>query len=318
MFELGYFLHYVSIALVSGLTSIGVGIGGGKASRAAIEALNIQPHAESEINKVFIIGMALVETAGILGIVMALLLLQGSDFSGLLLFQGIGKMGIAISLGITGMVIGIVSSYPAQEACYSVARQPFFSQKVLNLMLLTQSIIQTPLIFSFIISLIIKFQLNAIDSLADGIRLLASGFCIGIGSIGPGIGLARFARMAVRGIGINRKSYTRILPFTFISQAIIETPLIFAAIISFLLLTRNIPDTFIALASSFAAALCMGLGTFGPGVSSSRAATAACEQIAFHPEQTPILSRVSMIGQTLIDAAAIYALLIALLIIFLQ
>ena len=94
-------------------------------------------------------------------------------------------------------------------------------------MLITQSLIQTPVIFGLIVALLITASIGSVQTLVEGTQLLAAGICIGLGSIGPTIGLGRFTYQACYTAGINRSSYTKILPFTLISGAIIETPLIF-------------------------------------------------------------------------------------------
>ena len=103
-------------------------------------------------------------------------------------------------------------------------------------MLVTQSLLQGPMIFSFIIALIISYQSANATTLGDSLRLMASGLCIGLGSIGPSIGLAVFAQSACRGLGINPRAYTKILSFSIISQTIIETPIIFSFVIAMTLL----------------------------------------------------------------------------------
>lgn len=217
-------------------------------------------------------------------------------------------------------MVGIFSALPAQQAAFAIARQPFFSAKILNAMLLTQSIVQTPVIFSFLVALFIKAQLDSLTTLANGIRLLASGFCIGVGSIGPTLGLARFAKVANESISFNRDAYGTIMPFTFISQAIIETPIIFAVLISMILLLKPLkPDNeLLGALSCIATAFCAAFGTLGPGISSGKIASAACREIAMAPEHSSILSRTSILGQGVIDAAAMYALLVALIIIILR
>ena len=317
MIEYAQFLHFGTIALIIGINSFGVGIGEGLASLAAINAINIQPSARSDIGKAAILGMALVETAAIMGLLMAVILLLGTSSSNSL-YTGISELGIAIAVCFSGFVLGIVSSQPTQQACLAIARQPFFSQKIIRFMLITQSIIQTPIVFGLIIALFIKDQAIAATSLADSLRLLASGIAVGVGSIGPAIGLAQFAKTACHGIGINRDAYNKLLSFTFISEAIIETPLIFAMVTSLLLIVTKIPNgSLLTGIAMLAASLCIGIGTLGPGISSGKTASAACHQIALNPEIHSVLSKVSMFAQGLIDTAAIYALLIALALLFL-
>ena len=319
--DISSFLYYGSIFFIVGLTSLGTGIGGGKATVKTLDAINRAPTSYPEIFRAIIIGLALIETSAILGIVMALLLIVGQPLEAQEnIFIAISQWGIAFSLGITGCLVGILSALPAQEAAYAIARQPFFSSKILNTMLLTQSIIQTPVIFSFLIALFIKAQFGTVSTYANSIRLLASGLCMGLGSIGPTIGLARFAQVANRSISINRNAYSLLMPFTFISQAIIETPIIFAVLISIILLITPVKphNEFLGALACLATAFCIALGTLGPGIGSGKIASAACKEIALAPENNSLISRTSILGQGIIDAAAMYALLVALIIIVLR
>jgi F0F1-type ATP synthase membrane subunit c/vacuolar-type H+-ATPase subunit K len=308
------FAHYSAAALCVALTSLGTGIGEGMAGMAAVKAMDIQPSARSEIFRANILGMALIETAAILGVVISLLLIFGQQ--DLNPYANSASLGIAFAIAIPGLVAGIVSAFPAQQACLAIARQPFFSQKIMTLMLVTQSIIQTSVIFGFIVAILIKNQSPFINSFAESLRLIGSGFCSGFGSIGPVMGLAHFAQTACAGIGFNRNSYSKILPFTLMSQAIIETPLIFALLISLLLLSTTTQDNILIGIAMMAASLCIGIGTLGPGIGSGRTAAAACQQIARAPFNYSLFSRMSLLGQGLIDTSAIYALLISLILIY--
>ncbi|MDR3551334.1 MAG: ATP synthase F0 subunit C [Candidatus Babeliales bacterium] len=316
MIEYAQFFHYGTIAMSISATSVGVGIGEGIASHAAIEAMNIQPSAKNEISRTAIIGMALIETAAIMGITIATMLLldvneQQSPFA------GIAELGIAFSISFSGFVLGLVSALPARQAVFAIARQPFFSQKIFRFMLITQSIIQTPIIFGFIIAILIKNQAADATSIADSIRLIASGLCIGLGSVGPAIGLAHFAQQACTDIGINKHAYNKIFSFTFISEAVIETPIIFSLIISLLLISSKIhDDSMVQALAMLASAICIGFGTIGAGIASGATAAAACHQIALNPDQHSILTRTSMFAQGLIDTSAIYCLLISLILLF--
>jgi F-type H+-transporting ATPase subunit c len=315
MVEVAELLHYGAIALTIGITSIGVGIGEGLANSAAIKAIDIQPGARDEIAKFSIFGIALIETTAILGVTISLMLIMQARTFPISFAQGIAELGMACAICLSGFFIGLVSSYPASEACFAVARQPFSGHKILRFMLITQSIIQTPILFGFIIAVYINSLIPEIQTVHEGIKLLASGLCIGLGCIGPAIGLALFAKTACQSVGVNRDAYTKLFTFTFLSEAIIETPIIFALIISLLILTASVGETpYLSSIAFISAALCIGIGTINPGINSGKTASAACKQIALHPERYALLSRVSMLGQGIIDTLAVYALLIALLI----
>lgn len=311
MLELIEFLHYITIALAVGINGLSVGIGEGLATYSALQAMNNQPKAKSEIQTAAIMGMALIETAAIMGIAVSIMLLYGTPVEIKTLYFSLSEIGITLAICLTGAVIGIVSAWPAQTSCFAIARQPLQHKMIMRMMLITQSIIQTPIIFGFIIAMFIKAQAPFAASLGDSLRLIASGLCIGLGSIGPAIGLAAFAKTACASFGVNKQAYNKLLPFTFISQAIIETPVIFALVISLILASSVAPLNDIQGVALLATGLCMGLGTIGAGISSGKTAAAACKEIALEPQNYSLLSKTSMFAQGLIDTCAIYALLVA-------
>jgi len=317
MIEFAEWLHYGTIALSVAINSVGVGIGEGITSSAALHAINKQPQAKNEISRIAILGTALIETAAIMGVSISIILLIGTKNEILTPYAALAEVGIALAICLSGFVIGIVSALPAKEACLAVARQPFFGEKILRFMLITQSVIQTPIIFDFIIAMFIRNQALDAETFSHSLKLIAGGLCIGLGTIGPALGLGTFARTAVRGLGINRSAYTTLMTFMFISQAIIETPVVFALVTSLLILVSNVA-TPVAGIATLAAAICMGLGTIGPGSSSGKTAAAACHQIALNPEIYHKVANVSLFGQGLIDTCAIYAFLIAIIMVLFQ
>lgn len=302
------------------ITAISVGISQGLTNKAAFKAIDIQPEAQNPISRLALLCSALIETTAILGVFIGILLLlplMRTEFVADVYYADLAKIGIAIAMICTGLCVGIFSSWPAQEACYATARQPFHAQWIFNFTLIVLSVIQTPLILAFIVSIFIKSQANAIISLPEAFRLIGAGGAIGLGAIGPAFGLAHFARIACAGISKNRNSSNRVLTFTFISQAIIESPVIFAMVISLLLLFGSSATTLTKGIAMLAAGIGMGLGTLGPGISSGRTAAAACREIARDPELYGPLARSSIFAQGIIDTAAIYVLLTCALIILL-
>ncbi len=310
------FFHYGTVTLTVALNSLGVGIGEGLVGIAIFRALNIQPQARADIMRTAILGMALVETAAILGITMSLLvLLGGQEGVAPTFYTSISELGIVFAICLSGVVLGIVSAFPVQQACLSIARQPFFGQKISRFMLIAQSIIQTPIIFGFVVAMYIKDAALITTDIYESIRLLACGLSIGLGSIGPALGLAHFAKTACYSIGLNRDAYNKLLTFTLVSEAIIETPIIFSMVIALLLINAR-STTLVMSISMLSAALSIGIGTFGTGISSGRTAAQACYQIAINPAESGTLSRVSMFAQGLMDTIAIYALLVSITILF--
>lgn len=308
------FFHYLACALTVILPALGVSFGQGFTSLAAVEALNLQPHARNEINKTFLMSMVLIETAAIVSFIVGFQLILFGPHTSFehAAYIHYGELGIACALGLGGCAAGAFSALPARQACLAIARQPFFTNKIQLLMLITQSLMQTPIIFGLIISLFILGQLESATQLADSFRFIGAGLCVGAGSIGPVVGLALLSEEACKGVGINKNAYSKILSFTIVSAALIESAIIFCLVIALFLL-----NTVSKLQADYqeivylSAGIVMGLGTLGVGISSGRLTAQACKVFAFKPELYGEVSKVSFFSQILIETSAVYALVIA-------
>ncbi|ATG48600.1 MULTISPECIES: F0F1 ATP synthase subunit C [Celeribacter] len=75
-------------------------------------------------------------------------------------------------------------------------------------------------------------------------------------------------------------------------------------------------ENLIEVASVLAAAIAVGLGSIGPALGEGRAVAAAMDAIARQPEAAGTLSRTLFVGLAMIETMAIYALVIALLVLF--
>jgi F-type H+-transporting ATPase subunit c len=72
----------------------------------------------------------------------------------------------------------------------------------------------------------------------------------------------------------------------------------------------------IQIVSIFSAALAVGLGAIGPALAEGRAVASALDAIARQPEAAGTISRTLFVGLAMIEAMAIYCLVIALLLLF--
>jgi F-type H+-transporting ATPase subunit c len=73
---------------------------------------------------------------------------------------------------------------------------------------------------------------------------------------------------------------------------------------------------YIPLVSILAAALAVGLGAIGPALAEGKAVAAAMDAIARQPDAAGVISRTLFVGLAMIETTAIYALVIALLVLF--
>lgn len=311
MLEYKFLIHYFAVGFSTIITAIGVSLGQSKLSGISFLSIDRQPAVKSELSKTTLLALALIETSALLGFIGSILLYFYAPEN---IYQAIAHIGYSIAISIPGLIIALSSSMPAQASLIAITKQVFISKKITNLMLLTQSLIQTPVIFGFIVALLILNNLKSVNSLEQAIIILASGIAISIGSLGPAFGVGRFTKKACYSVGQNKYAYSKLISFTVISQAIIETPVIFSVIISFWLLNSlNFANFFVAI-SSIASAFVISIGTLGPGFGSSKVACKAVEQITLDPQSYSAISRTSLIAQGIIDTGAIYAFIISIII----
>ncbi len=305
MTEYFQLIHYLIILSILIVNSWAVAKGQGEIATTTVDAINIQPAAKNDLRTLSLIAMGLLETCAVLSMVlsMALLFVLKNPAN---IYTIFAELGVAAALIFTGLTASLVSVKPAQRAIYAISRQPFLSKKITNLMLLSLSILQTSFIFGFIVAAIIVSKINSITNIHDAVKLFSSGLCIGLGSIGPLIGISKFAQSAYDGISYNRLAYPKILSLTFISQAMIETPVLFSLITSAILATVNFNITPISAFVFLAMALLMGIGPLGCGIASGKTAVAACNQLAKRPELYSLISKSSILTQGFIDASAVY------------
>ena len=73
---------------------------------------------------------------------------------------------------------------------------------------------------------------------------------------------------------------------------------------------------FIRALALLGAGLAMGLGAIGPGIGEGYAAGRTCEAIGRNPKEAGLLTRTMILGQAISESTGIYALVVALLLIF--
>lgn len=305
---------YGAVAITAGLALIGTAISQGLIGKTFINTSNMQPAAHPQLSRASIIALVLAETSTILAATALLIIIFGAAKS-TSPYAGLALMGIVGACGLSGLAVSIASYMPASESLWAIARQPFSAPRITNMMLVTMSIIQTPAIFGFLIALLITFNITNELSFNDAWRLCAAGWSIGLGAIGPALGQGIFSRQACRALGVNNRAYRRVLSFALISQTIIETPIIFSLLVSFLILGTNNPSTLKVFMLVTAAGV-MGLCSLMPGVSSGRVSATACAQLGDESVNASGVTRTSLIAQGLIDTLAIYGLLISILLIY--
>ena len=307
------FLHFFAAGIPIILSGIGTGIGQGIASVGALDAMTRQKEGTTAIFRTMILGLALIETGAILSLVITLMTLFGGPFL-ITTSIGIAELGLGLAIGISSLSVSIASSFTVKAACESIARQPLFATKISTLMLFAQSIIEAPVIFAFVIALLIKTHITQMLTMLEGVKLFSAGLAIGLGSIGPSIGQAIFTQSSCIAIGLNKKAFGKIFTFSLLSQAVVETPVIFCMLVSIALIFKPIHLTtpLAYMVMFIAPALTVSIGSLGTSIATGYAASKSSRFIALKPEHYPMLLRTSLLGQAIMESSAIYALIIAL------
>ncbi|MFA6263254.1 MAG: hypothetical protein WCW33_01995 [Candidatus Babeliales bacterium] len=302
-------LHYISAGLSILLGAIGAGIGLGIAASGVEDAMTRQPTGNEQSFRAMIIGLALIESGAIIALVTTLLILLSGSRE---MTWEVARVEFAIGLavGVAAAAISIASSFVVRAASQAIARQPFFAQKIMTFMIIAQSIIEAPVIFSFIIAMLVKTQLTAFIDADTSIKLFAAGMVIALGCIGPSVGQSLLARAACTSVGLNKNAYNKLFPFTLLNQAIIETPMIFCVLLA-LIITYSNPMAIKALV----AALTLGTAAIGSSIGIGYVASRGTYQIALDPTVYANILRPTILAAAFIESSMIYGLIVSLLLV---
>jgi F0F1-type ATP synthase membrane subunit c/vacuolar-type H+-ATPase subunit K len=301
-----------------GLGGVGSAIGMGMSAAAANEGVMRQPERQGVLLRTMLIGQAVGGSPSIFALVVGLLILFiGAEIqfhmSYLAMLWG---AGLAIGFGCFGSGLGC--GWPGAAGCSGVARNPGQSSLITSQMIIGQAVAQSPAIFATVIALILLFVFKeaGFDWRMVGITL-GAGLAMGAGAFGTGIGSGYTAGGAVQGMGRWPRNSGVTLRTMLVGQGVCQTPAIFAMLVAFIMLfTQAVEPTFIGFSKAMAAGIAVGFGGIGPGLGSGIVGDTACGYTAEKPRHEPLLLRTMLIGQAVSQSTAIYALIIALVILY--
>ncbi|MBN2311767.1 MAG: ATP synthase F0 subunit C, partial [Candidatus Hydrogenedentes bacterium] len=275
-----------------------------------------QPLRQGNLLRTMLIGQAVGGSPSIFALVIGLLIMfvpsaEPEAAGGSLLAALLGA-GLAAGLGCFGSGVGC--GWPAGAACDGVARNPRQGTMITSRMVIGQAVAQSPAIFATVVALILLFlfQHPGTDWAVMGV-CIGSGLAIGAGALGPGMGSGYTAGGAVTGMGRWPKAQGLTLRTMLVGQGVCETPAIFGVLVAFIMLfTSAVEADFLGFAKAVGAGISVGFGGIGPGIGSGLASGSACESTASQPRHEGLILRTMLIGQAVSQSTAIYALIIAL------
>lgn len=224
-------------------------------------------------------------------------------------------IGAGIAMGLGAIGAGVGEGYSAYRASESISRQPGATGQITRMMLIGQAVTETAGIFALLVALILLFQGGGAN-LMKGITFIAAGVCIGFGAVGPGLGAGLPAGAACEGVGREPENFNALVVNMLVGQAIAQTPVIFSLVVAFILVFQNPVGGIVKMAAILGAGISMGFGAFGPGVGSGIAAEQANKMIGKKVSNYKLLTRTMLLGQSVSQSTAIYAMVISFILIF--
>lgn len=228
---------FMGAGLCMGFGAIGSGIGSGYPSGAACLGIVRQPAMTNKLTTNMLIGSAVCQTPSIFALVTAFILMFTDYAAKPPAPLWAALLGAGLATGLAAIGSGIGGGLVAESSCKGIARQPRSVGAVTNVMLLGQAIAQTPAILGLLVAFILIFKgFPESTQLAPAMALLASGLCMGIGGIGPGIGEGAAAGGGVRWIARNSETIGEITRTMLVGMAVAESTAIYAMVISLVLI----------------------------------------------------------------------------------
>lgn len=227
----------LSAGICMGLGAIGSGVGSGFPGGRACFGIARQPAISSRLTTNMLIGSAVCQTPAIFSMVVALMLMF-MDFS----VQPVNPtwaalLGAGFSTGLAAIGSGYGGGVAAGASCEGIARQPLTLTNVTTVMLVGQAVAQTPSIFGLLVSFILMFKtFPESTSISPATALLAAGFSMGFGGIGPGVGNGMAAGGAVRWVAKNVSCAGDLMRTMLVGQAVSQSTAIYAMVVSLVLI----------------------------------------------------------------------------------
>jgi F-type H+-transporting ATPase subunit c len=304
-----------------GMGGIGAAIGMGMAGGSADEGMMRQPERQGLILRTMLLGQAVGGSPSVFALVIGIIIIfkgiPAPAEAGGTVFAALTGAGLAAGFGCFGSGVGC--GWPGAKACEGVARNPRLSTLIISRMVIGQAVAQSPAIFATVIALVlIFFKLQPGTSLAAMGICLGAGLAIGAGTLGPGMGSGRTAGGAVHGIGRWPDNHSVTFRTMLVAQGVCETPAIFGLLVAFIMLfaMRGLEANIVGFAKALGAGIAVGFGGIGPGFGSGVVGASGCEVTAAHSRIEMLVLRTMLIGQAVSQSTAIYALIIALALLF--
>ena len=309
----------IGAGLSIGLGAFGSGIGSGYPGAEATWGVSRQPAIASQMITDMLVSQAVCQTPVIFALVVSFMLMF-MDYSNFPMWPcSAALLGAGLSMGLGAIGSGMGNGVNGGAACEAFARHPRTRSSMRTMMLVGQAVGQTPAIFALVVSFMLMFMdYSKVSIWTYSAALLGAGLSMGLGAIGSGMGNGETGGAACRAFARHTGTRTSIMTMMLVGQAVGQTPAIFALMIAFMLIFGNYTGQ-LSLHSTIAplaAGICMGFGALGPGYGNGLTSAKACEALSMRPQNSGLIMRTMLVAQAVAQSTAIYALVIAFVLIF--
>lgn len=167
--------------------------------------------------------------------------------------------------------------------------------------------------FAWLLSFDKQTLIYAASAIGAGLAMIAG--------IGPGVGQGYAAGKGAEAVGLNPKGGKQSTMIMLLGAAVAETSGILALVVAIILLygnplVKNLQSASIILAASAIGAGFSMIAGIGPGIGQGYAAGKATEAVGRRPKLYSAIVRTMFLGQAVAQTTGIYALIVALVLIF--
>lgn len=233
-------------------------------------------------------------------------IVQTMGVAGAAFAMGFGAIGPAVGIGMSGGYANV-----------GISRQPAVQSDLFRTMLVGQAVSSTPPTFALVVAILLLFQSPVSPTMVQGFAALGAGISIGIASFAAGPGSSFPAGMACEAVARQPHLRKPFLVQMLLGQALTQTALIFALLISLLLLflPKSPYAVLVDYVAVLSAGICMGFGSIGASLGSGLATGSFFLGVRYHPDSGKAfgpLTIVMMLGVAVGHASCIYALIVSL------
>lgn len=224
--------------LCIGIAACSVGWALGKVAQGATEALSRQPLHHTKIISLMIMTQIFLEAPSVFAFIIALLIRARVSLS-LSLMEGWQMLfvGLLVGLGTIGPAAG--QALFSRETCRAVGRNISMYDRIFSYALITQGMVEAPVIFCLIMGLFIFATTIVQTPLGEAIAALSGVVSVfSLSAVGAAVGNGLAGASAVRCMAESPAQHPNLFRLALLAQSIIETAVVYSLIVGFLLFAR--------------------------------------------------------------------------------